>query len=421
MDMEKEIEGITSLDSELSVSGSKSLTARALVAASLAQGVSKIINASVCDDTQYLTDALAALGVNIRRCFDSQGSYTEVDGCDGKISTSQAALFVGNCGTAARFLTALCTLACGQFTIDVDERMRERPIRPLIDAFNLLGARVSTADRCFPVTVSGCGLRGGFVTVDCSQSSQFASAILLVAPYAKEEVTLQTHNAVSSPYIEMTVSVMNKFSVSVERPEPSTFTVKPTLYKGCDFSVEADLSSASYFFAAAAIIPGRVTVSNLSSDSPQADMRFLEILQQMGASVSARDSRVTVAGAGRLRGVDVDMRDTPDLVPTLCVIAPFADSPTTIRGIGHLRLKESDRIETLCEGLTQVGVKTERGSDWIRVFPGTVHASRIRTRGDHRIAMAFSILGLKVPGIVIDDCECVKKSFPDFFHVLSTL
>lgn len=419
--MEKEIERITSLNCELTLPGSKSVTARALVAASLAQEVSRISNPAVCEDTEYLNTALRSLGVNIRTGSDTQGSYLKIDGCAGRIPAKEASLFVGSSGTAMRFLTALCALGYGEFRIDGTEQMRKRPIGALVDALNLLGAEVSAVDSYPPVAVRACGLRGGSVTVDCSQSSQFASAILLVAPYAKERVTLRARDAVSIPYIEMTVSVMGKFGVAVSRPEPNLFTVAPASYEGSDFFVEADAASASYFFAAAAIIPGRVTISNLSLAGFQGDLKFIDILHQMGAEAGTEDSRVTVTGAEHLEGIDVDMRDTPDLVPTLSVVAPFADSPTTIRGIGHLRLKESDRIESICEGLTQVGAKTENGPDWIRIFPSALHSARIRTHNDHRIALAFSILGLKVPGIVIDDCECVRKSFPDFYQFLSTL
>jgi 3-phosphoshikimate 1-carboxyvinyltransferase len=368
-----------------------------------------------------LNTALRSLGVNIKTGSDAQGSYLEIDGCAGKIPAKEASLFVGSSGTAMRFLTALCALGYGKFRIDGTERMRKRPIGTLVDALNLLGADVSAADSHPPLTVRACGLRSGSITVDCSQSSQFASAILLVAPYAKEKVTLRARDPVSVPYVEMTVSVMNGFGVAVERPEPEVFIVSPTAYKGSDFWVETDASSASYFFAAAAIIPGRVTISNLSLAGVQGDLKFIDILHQMGSEVGMKDSRVTVTGTEHLEGVDVDMRNTPDLVPALSVVAPFADSPTTIRGIGHLRLKESDRIESICEGLTRVGAKTENGPDWIRIFPSPVRGAKIGTRGDHRIAMAFSILGLKVPGIVIDDCECVKKSFPDFYQFLSTL
>jgi 3-phosphoshikimate 1-carboxyvinyltransferase len=419
--VEKEIERITSLNCELALPGSKSVTARATIMASLAQGVSRIANPAVCEDIDRLNAALRSIGVGIRTVSDSRGSYLEIGGCGGRIPANEGSLFVGDSGTAMRFLTALCALGYGRFRIDGTERMRQRPVGALADALNHLGAQVSAPDSCPPVTVKACGLRGGSVTVDCSQSSQFLSAILLIASYAKERVTLRARDPVSVPYIEMTVSVMNSFGVEVKHPEPGVFTVSPSAYRASDFVVEADASSASYFFAAAAIVPGRVTISNLSLHGLQGDARFIEILRQMGAEVVAKDGRVTVTGTGHLRGIDVDMRDTPDLVPALSVVAPFADSPTTIRAIGHLRLKESDRIESICGGLTRVGAKNESGPDWIKIFPGALRGARIRTRSDHRIALAFSVLGLKVPEIVIDGCECVRKSFPDFYKFLSTL
>ncbi|MFH1422954.1 MAG: 3-phosphoshikimate 1-carboxyvinyltransferase [Planctomycetota bacterium] len=402
---------------EISLPGSKSITARCLIAASLAHGISKIHNPAVCKDIQLLETALKSLEIDIKR----QNNYFEVTGCEGALPAKEGNLFVENAGTAMRFLTALCTLGHGRFTIDGSDRMRKRPIGALTEALNKLGTSVSDNSSFPPVCIESKGLTGGAAVVNCKESSQFLSALLLVAPYAKKDVVLSIHKSVSTPYIKMTIEIMKIFGINVEYSDKNNFTVKTGKYIGGELHVEPDASSASYLFAAAAILPRKVSVLNLSASSLQGDIKFIEILSQMGTSVKAEKDKVTVAGTGNLKGINVDMRDTPDIVPALAAVAAFADSPTTIRGIGHLRLKESDRIKSIAEGLAQLGGKTDEGKDWIKIYPSVLSCGKIRSYNDHRIAMAFSVIGLKVSGVIIDNCECVEKSFPDFFSFCSKL
>lgn len=410
------------LNATVRVPGSKSLTNRALLISALTKGKTHLTNALFSDDSCYLAKALQTLGFDVD--LDEQNHEMIVTGLGGKIPAKKAELFIGNAGTAARFLTAFLTLGRGEFIIDGEPRMRERPIRDLVDALMQLGAELEATNNCPPVKISASGLPGGKTTIAGDISSQFLSALLMVAPYAQMpiEITLSTELN-SKPYVDLTLAIMRDFGVDIQRYDYSLFTIHPTSYSSLStYQIESDASAASYFFAAPAICGGTVQVENISRKSKQGDIAFLDILQQMGCEIKEGENFIEVTGTETLMGVDVDMRDIPDTAQTLATVAPFAASPTRIRGIASARLKETDRIHSTCTELVRLGVSVEEHDDGMTVYPcEKIQPAAVRTYKDHRMAMAFSLIGLRVPGVVIENSSCVSKTFPGFFRVLETL
>jgi 3-phosphoshikimate 1-carboxyvinyltransferase len=338
-------------------------------------------------------------------------------------------LFVGNAGTAARFLTALLTLGKGEYTLDGDARMRQRPIGGLLDALGQLGAEVAplhadTSVVCPPLKVSADGLAGGQVRIAGNISSQYLSALLMVAPYASASVDIELITELNSrPFVDMTLAVMADFGVAVSREGYQRFHIQPATYTPVDrLVVEPDASAASYFFAAPAICGGRVRVENMRRASRQGDIRFLDVLAEMGCQVSEDERGIQVSRSGELNGVDVDMRDIPDTAQTLAAIAPFAETPTRIHGIASARVKETDRISAVCAELGRLGVRVEENEDGMTIHPcGNIKPACVHTYNDHRMAMSFALIGLRADGIRIEDPGCVSKTFPDFFTVLEGL
>jgi len=412
------------------VPGSKSLTNRALLLAVLASGGTRLTNALFSDDSLYFAEALKKLGFDVR--LDAARAEMTVEGRGGDIPASRAELFIGNAGTAARFLTAFLTLGDGEFIVDGDERMRQRPIGDLVNALDELGAKIQAVNSTDPagrpasppLKVLASGLSGGRASVPGETSSQFLSALLMVAPYAREAVELSVSNELNSkPYVDMTLAVMEEFGVSVRREGYERFRIDRAVYQPREnYVIESDASSASYFFAAAAILGGMLRVENLTRRSKQGDLAFLEVLERMGCSVVEREGGIEVSRLGDLRGVDADMRDIPDTAQTLAAIAPFAFGPTRIRGIASARLKETDRIAATCAELARLGVEVEEHPDGMTVQPCTsIRPATVRTYNDHRMAMAFALIGLRAPGIRIENPGCVAKTFPEYFKVLEKL
>jgi 3-phosphoshikimate 1-carboxyvinyltransferase len=410
------------LDAVVHVPGSKSLTNRALLVAALANGKTTLIEALSSDDSNYFVDSLQRLGFNIR--LDPGMSSITVNGRGGRIPVEYAELFIGNAGTAARFLTAMLTLGQGEYVVDGDARMRERPIADLLAALISLGGNVSSPTGSLPVRVSASGLPGGRASVTGTVSSQFLSGLLMVSPYAQSGVELTVEGGLNSkPYVDMTLAVMSDFGVGIERTGYEIFNIHQAHYRSQGtYRIESDASAASYFFAAPAILGGKVRVRNIARRSKQGDIAFLEILEQMGCKLNEIDDAIEVTGAAALRGVDVDMRDISDTAQTLAAIAPFASSPTRIRGIGFIRAKETDRIRAVCTELARLGVDVQEDSDGLTIQPCTsFKPDLVRTYNDHRMAMAFALIGLRVPGIHIEDPGCVSKTFPNYFDVLESL
>ncbi|MCJ7733888.1 MAG: 3-phosphoshikimate 1-carboxyvinyltransferase [Anaerolineales bacterium] len=415
------------LHSRVHIPGSKSLTNRALFIAALADGSTSINNALFSEDTYYFANALQTLGFNVS--LAPEKSRMMIIGLGGHIPAQHAELFIGNAGTAARFLTAFLTLGAGNFSIDGDARMRKRPIGDLVDSLNQLGAQVRTQNnqetlQHLPLSLRAAGLAGGKTTLAGDISSQYLSALLMVAPCAKNPVEIEiTTELYSKPYVDMTIAIMSDFGVSVQREGYKKFTIQPGSFQPrSHYAIETDASAASYFFAAAAVCGGTVRVENVSRRSVQGDIRFLDLLKEMGCEVVQSEDCIEVSGPSRISGVDADMSDISDTAQTLAVVAPFATSPTRIRGIGSARFKETDRISATCTELQKIGVRVDEHKDGMTIYPcPEFRAANVQTYNDHRMAMAFSLIGLRVPGIVIEDPGCVSKTFPTFFDVLDTL
>jgi 3-phosphoshikimate 1-carboxyvinyltransferase len=407
-------------DATIRVPGSKSVTNRALIIAALAEGGSRILNPLFSDDTFWLMNALVRLGIGVSADKDKGEVY--VSGQGGGFDASGVDLFVGNAGTVARFLPPVLALGTGPYTVDGVPRMRERPVADLVDAMRQLGASVDYAgeDGRFPLAIKGGGLRGGPARFSASKSSQFISGLLMAAPYAEAPVTLYPEGRKEWPYVGITAALMRAFGVEVVEAR-GRFTVDPAPYSSRHYEVEPDASGASYFMAAAAATGGRVRIPKLGSSSPQGDLRFADVLREMGCRVEMAAHTTEVTGPDHLRGVEVDMNAFSDTMITLSAIAPFAISPTTIKNVAHTRLQETDRLRAVETELNRLGIKTQTTSSSIRIIPGKIRPGVVRTYGDHRMAMAFAVTGLVAPGISIGDPGCVSKTFPGFFGALRSL
>ena len=407
------------LHATIRVPGSKSLTNRALLIAALADGTTRITNALFSDDSNYFANALRTLGFDVR--LDQVRSEMIVTGLGGRIPSKKAELFIGNAGTAARFLCAFLTLGSGEYILDGDSRMRERPIGDLIEALHQLGVELKARNHCPPIELFARGLPGGRTRIAGNISSQFLSALLMVAPYARSPVEIEVTTELNSkPYVDMTIAIMKDFGVEIERQGYERFRIQPSFFFPLSsYFIESDASAASYFFAAPAICGGTVRVENISRTSRQGDIAFLDILGQMGCLVSEGANFIEVTGGNSLSGVDADMRDIPDTAQSLAAVAPFASSPTRIRGIASARLKETDRVHATCTELRRLGVRVEEYEDGMTIYPSDeIQPTRIQTYHDHRMAMAFSLIGLRNPGIIIENPACVSKTFPNYFEVL---
>ena len=413
------------------VPGSKYEANRFLVAAALTEGTTRIAGLPAGEDIRAAVAALGALGARVRAAEDTievEGPPTHPDPPDAE---APAAASVGESGTLFRFLTAAAATVPGPVSIDGSGRIRKRPIAGLVTALEALGADVETSGGYAPLTVRSGVLRGGEVRVAAGESSQFASALLLAAPRATGAVHIELEGEpVSASYLDLTVAVMARLGVRVERPDSRRFVVAANQrYAPGEHRISGDWTTAGYFFAAAALTAGAVSVTGLDPDSPQGERAFPGLLRRMGCQVTEEPAgalvRVTVRGARRLRGITVDMGSMPDAAPTLAALAPFADGPTRIHGIGHLRHKESDRIAALEGGLARLGAPAAAGADSLTVGPPAEgrepHAGTLDPCGDHRIAMALALTGLRVPGVRIRTPGVVAKSFPGFWDALSGL
>jgi 3-phosphoshikimate 1-carboxyvinyltransferase len=411
------------LDARVTVPGSKSITNRAMILAAMAKGRSVIDAALLSDDTRYMAEALRTLGFNVE--IDAAMARISIDGQGGNIPSLGADLFVGGAGTAMRFMVPLLTLGHGRYRIDGNQRMRQRPIAPLVQAMQRLGATVYSErdNRCPPVVVE-CrreAFAGGETTIDARESSQFVSAMLMPAALWPRGLTLTVIGDAARPFIAMTLSLMDTWGAHSTSTGDTIIIPGGQAYRARRFFVEPDASAASYFAAAAALCGGSVAIERLSRDSVQGDIAFLEVLERMGARVAWNKDNVTVSGTGALAGLDLAMTAMPDMVATLAAIAPFAASPTRIRGVGFIRHHESDRIRALATELRRIGAGVEEFEDGLAITPAKLEPATIETYDDHRIAMSFAIAGLRLAGLRIRNPGCVAKTFPDFFERLEAL
>ncbi|HMB07594.1 MAG TPA: 3-phosphoshikimate 1-carboxyvinyltransferase [Isosphaeraceae bacterium] len=409
-------------DLRVRVPGSKSLTNRALIVAALADGPSTLTGALASDDTRVLVEALGRLGIVV--AHDPATATIALGGCGSRLPARAAELDLANSGTSLRFLTALVATGAGTYRLDGTPRMRQRPVADLLQALNGLGAdaRSDLGTGCPPVTVRARGLDGGYAFVKGDVSSQFLSGLLMALPYARDVTTVAVQGVlVSRPYVAMTTAVMEAFGVRIGNRKFRRFDVRPARYRGRTYAIEPDASAASYFFAAAAITGGTVTVEGLGAASVQGDLAFVDVLEHMGCTVARARDATTVTG-GPLRGVDVDMNAISDTAMTQAVVALFARGMSRIRNVGHIRHKETDRIAALAAELRKLGATVDEHPDGLVIFPpDRIAPARIATYDDHRMAMAFALAGLKAEGVTILDPGCVAKTYPRFWDDWSAL
>lgn len=401
--------------------GSKSLTNRALITAALAEGTTRLSGVLASDDTRVMVESLNRLGIAVTH--DEAAKTMTVSGCGGAIPAGDAELWLENSGTSIRFLTAMASLGNGRIRLDGNSRMRERPIAHLIEALRGLGvdAACELESSCPPVVLNAEGVSGERTQIAGNLSSQYLSGLLMMAPCASGPIDIEVvGELVSVPYIDMTMGVMAQFGVTVSTPQPNLFQIQPQKYKAAEYDIEPDASAASYFFALAAITGGEVTVEGLNRYALQGDVGFVEALQKMGCSVSYGDNSITVTG-GELTGIDIDMNAISDTAQTLAVVALFANGPTRIRNVAHMRHKETDRVSALVTEIRRMGIEAEEHDDGLTITPGRIRPATIATYDDHRMAMSFALAGLKVDGIQVADPGCTAKTYPDFFTDLERL
>lgn len=413
------------IDATLVLPGSKSITNRALVCAALADGPSSLVGALDADDTEAMVDCLGRLGVGVTDHGDATMTVhppSEADRRRRQASSPVEVLDARQSGTTARFLLPVLALDGLERVLDGDQQLRDRPMGPAFDALRTLGVEIVEQGEAghLPVRVRG-PLRRGAVALSGDVSSQFLSGLLLAGPAVPGGMAIHLiTELISRPYVAMTTAVMAAFGSEVVE-DGDTWTVAPTGYRGSRYVIEPDASAASYAWAAALVTGGRVTVPGLHRGSLQGDIAFADVLEAMGAQVTWHDDAITVAAGDTLRGIDIDMAHISDTVPTLAVLAALADGPTTIRGVGFIRGKESDRIAAPVTELRRCGIHAAATDDGMVIQPGPVQPATFDSHRDHRMAMAFALLGLARPGMAVRDPGCVAKTFPGYWALLASL
>ncbi len=412
------------IDAVVAVPGSKSIANRALVCAALADGTSTFTNLPDGDDTEAMLTCLELLGVSVGREVAGGTGSTTITGTGGVLRPGPASLPMRLAGTTSRFITAVAALGPGPYTIDGDAPLRTRPMAPLHDALVTLGATVQAHDQWghLPVSVGGPLRATGRIDVPGDISSQFITALMLIGPYLPGGLSVRiTTPLVSRPYLEITRAVMAQFGHDAVSIGDDRVDVVAGRYHGRDYVIEPDATSAGYPLAAAAICGGRVEIPGLTKASLQGDAGFCDVLAAMGCRAIRDGHSTIVEGGDHLDGVDIDMVDLSDLVPTLAAVATFATSLTRIRGVGFIRAKESDRLGDLCSELRRLGADATETDDGLMIEPSALHGSRLDTHHDHRLAMAFGLIGLRIAGIEVDDPGVVSKSWPGFWDMLGGL
>lgn len=409
-----EIKPATAIRGTVEAPPSKSYTNRALMIAALAEGESRIENPLFSDDTRYMSQALNQFGITVQK----QERAFLLPGNGEKMQAPAEDIFLGNAGTAMRFLTTFATLAPGTTRLTGGPRMLERPIEDLLACLRSMGVDAKSVKNngCPPLVIRGGAVPGGSVNLAGDKSSQYLTSLLMCAPYFQNDTTINiVGDLTSKSYVDITLDIMKSFAVTVENEAYKKLFIKaPQKYQPRTYSVEGDASSASYFFAAAAVSGGEITITNLNPNSVQGDIHFVDVLEQMGCDVERSAEKIHLKG-NPLRGISINMNNMPDVVQTLAVVSLFAEGATTITGIANLKIKETDRIEALSTELKRLGAKVDSGADFITIQPGAYKPAVIDTYDDHRMAMSFAVAGLNIPGIKIKNPECVNKSFPDFF------
>ena len=406
-------------EAEVDIPGSKSVANRALILAAFAEGETILRNMLFSDDTRYMMAALKNLGNNVE--IDELNKIVKVSGNKNRKFNVLEDIFVGNAGTAMRFLPSYIATGDGVVTLTGIERMKQRPIKDLAEALISMGVNVEyTENKGFPpIKINACGVKAKEVVVKGNMSSQYLTSILMAAPYSENDITIKIDgNLVSIPYVNITIKMMEDFGVTVENRDNKEFFIKSgQKYKAKDYIVEGDCSSASYFFGMAAITKSCIKVNNVKKDAMQGDIKLLEVLQKMGAEVKYGDNYVIVNGTDTLNGITVDMHHMSDVAQTLSVVAMFAKGKTEIQNVYNMRIKETDRIKAVYNELTKLGAKVTELNDGLIIEPSDTYNEGIEidTYDDHRMAMSFSLAGLKIKNTTINDPGCVSKTFPNYF------
>ncbi len=433
------------IDWKVRVPGSKSMTNRVLLLAALQQGRITVDGVLFSDDSRVFLGSLQSLGFDLQ--IDEEKKQVVLEGCGGKIPKQEAEIYVGSAGTAARFLTAMLGCSEGTYVINASEQMKKRPMRPLFELLEQLGAQIEYLEQEYylPVRIIGCMKVGGrmisdsvatevecskntllpkYMELDISKSTQFLSAMLLIAPMFKQGLQIHiTSEKKDGSYIRITRHMMEAFGVTVSFDGENYLVPPNAKYYKEQYTVEPDMSAACYFYAAAAMTGGKALVYNVYRDNTQGDLKFLEVLKQLGCNIEEEPEGIAVIGPrnGKLQGIHINMNDFSDQTMTLAVLAPFCKEKVRIEGIGHIRLQESDRLHGIATELAKLGVRCEEEESAITIYPGMPWAGVVETYEDHRMAMAFSLIGLMVDGIVIDNPMCCRKTFENYFELLEDL
>jgi 3-phosphoshikimate 1-carboxyvinyltransferase len=403
-----------------SVPGSKSITNRALLIAALAEGRTILKNVLFSEDSLSFMDCLKKLGFQIE--ISVPDHTVIINGQAGNIPFGEGEINVGSAGTAARFITAMLALSQGHYQVQASPQMMARPMKPLLDPLRNLGVEFQflQKDDSLPYIERSNGFQGGHVVMNASQSSQFLSALLLVGCYGTGDLEIELSGTLAArPYIEMTIRMMNDFGVQINNTNFQRFIVPHgQRYQGMEYTIEPDVSNASYFWAMAVLTGGSVLLKGIRKDSLQGDIGFLEVLRNLGSEVKEQENGIWLQGpaGGIFPGIDVDMGGMPDQTMTLAAMAPFATSPTHIRNVALIKYHESNRIAAIIEELARLGISSEETETGIKIYPGIPKAAAIETYNDHRMAMAFSLIGLRVPGIQIKNPGCTAKTFANYFQ-----
>ncbi|MDE7200920.1 MAG: 3-phosphoshikimate 1-carboxyvinyltransferase [Lachnospiraceae bacterium] len=417
------------IDWVVEVPGSKSMTNRALLMAALADGTTTLKGVLFSDDSRYFLGSLQALGFRVE--IDEAAKIVTVEGLNGRIPVTKGEIYVGSAGTAARFLTAMLAMAEGTFVVNASEQMKKRPMKPLFEVMESMGAEITCLEKqgFLPVCIRGIGGRLPThemcqVKLDISESTQFLSALMLISPMVKQGLRIEvTSERKDGAYIRITRKMMEQLGAKVDFDGVNYTMQCGIAYRSGCCQIEPDVSAACYFYAAAALTGGRAVVRHVTWECMQGDLKFLGLLEQMGCTVCDAPGGIEVRGAadGRLKGITVDMKDFSDQTMTLAALAPFADGDVRIENIGHIRLQESDRIHAIVTELVRLGVSCEEEPGAITIHPGMPKPAVVQTYEDHRMAMAFALVGLRVEGIGIADPMCCRKTFEDYFDVLDRL
>lgn len=413
------------VDLRIEVPGSKSITNRALLLAALAQGESLLRGVLFSDDSRHFLHCLESLGFPV--LINEKEKTVSVTGFGGKIPKREASVYVGSAGTAARFLTAMLGLSDGIYHLDASPQMRKRPMRPLLDSLISIGASVSYEEQegFFPFTISGSSIHKSCVQVDIGSSSQFLSALLMSAPILKDGLTISLAGGSHSlSYVSITDRMMEEFGCQVQKPSKDSYQILPgSSYQNQKYQIEPDVSAACYFYAMPLLTGGQVLVKHVHMDTMQGDIAFLHVLEKLGAALSdTPDGILLTYPAGRpYPGIAIDMGSFSDQTMTLACLSVFAQSPTSIKNVAHIRHQECNRLAAIQTELTRLGIVCEETDTGINICPGIPNAACVETYEDHRIAMAFSLIGLKVPGIVIKNPGCCKKTFEEYFEILDRI